>query len=266
MIIIEKNTYGGIDWHDSEEHICYLTDNNAIFIEPERIVDLIVDDAIKAATDENGQKPDREKVYEAIRHNKKYEIGIDEAGKYVDNTVTKKDIYYETCVIFSRYCVEYEYYCGQVTYSTKYIVRKIESPSFLEGKLNMKVAIVENFYAPCKGTPCISRFYVEPFESYEAAAGALKEYKPMQKIGKLNEKGNSIVCENGKFFCHFDTTLVVLGDWVNSAWRVLNSRCIELARTRNPKERYMDVMKDLELLLQSDLLPDVNKDDILTKR
>lgn len=180
MIVIKKDRYGGIDWHDSHSTFEYIkpSENNFGYASIEDAKKAIIEDIVKEFPDEE------EKIREAFVSGKDVTFPIkinkyDEKGNiigfdYGDTDVYEGQTYYEASVtiIPSKWeCIE-EYMFGQIDYHIYYTIQELENPTY---------AVIENFLAITKGVPNVERIYHRPFESYAEAKAYLDSFKPHEE-------------------------------------------------------------------------------------
>jgi hypothetical protein len=176
MITLKKNTYGGIDWHDSKTTVTFILTENGSY-------DHLSEDNAKKAMMNHiiSQFPEEtEKIIKAFEINEPVEFPIkighyDANGEYIEDSygevITENDkVYYEDVVtIYPKELKVYtEYMFGQVSYSTYYYIEEVESPVY---------AVIENFLAVTKGVSSIERIYCEPFKTLEEADAYKTQFK-----------------------------------------------------------------------------------------
>ena len=177
MFIIRKETYGGIDWHDSCTTVDYIkpNDNEYGYDSTKSANKAIINDLVAKypyaeqeirnafATSKYTEFPAKVNQYD----NNGNIIGMDYG---TPETYDGQTINESTVRIWPKelkYNQDYVY--GQVDYHTYYTIVEIKQPIY---------AVIENFLAIRKGIDSIERMYHKPFESYQDALQYMNNFKP----------------------------------------------------------------------------------------
>ena len=185
MKIVIKDTYGGIDWHDSNTKVKYMMQDGKYDIADTDL--LIAQDAYREASEmvSTTKSPDGavidsvslenvpsfDEFLQAIKEkrtltvqSKIVDIYQDENGKpHEFSELEFRLVPADGCVRVFK-----DYMFGQASYETYYAIDEI--PNERVGYI-----AVENFLAPVKGCPTVQRFYHEPYRTLEEAQKALDE-------------------------------------------------------------------------------------------
>lgn len=216
MKTIYYTEYGGIDWHDCCETSDFLKENNQYDIKNEdlaiatHLFDLM--SGLKESTSQHGkiisevklclqQFTSVEAVLKAIQNNEKISL------------YSPKDEDGYCCIDFfynpEPKTVSYSFAYGQVSYNGRYLSVDIPDEDVV-------YIVTENFLAPTKGIPSVSRFYHEPYNIQEEAEKALQEIKLHDNYRSKKE-------------------LIILNknNLLDNEWFALNMKAIELVQKNN---------------------------------
>ena len=166
---ITAATYGGIDWHDSRTINEQLKRNGSYNIDEALVPEAIADDIARDFPYVEGI---REKVLQALSEKSCFQLMIKSEEKDNDGNVT-----YQECETFeangkifeneaafdgNAQALTRDYAFGQVSYITTYHTEDIPDEQ-------LGYTVTEDFLAPSKGVPLVSRLYHDIFDELEAA-------------------------------------------------------------------------------------------------
>lgn len=164
MSFVSRETYGGIDWHDSKTLIRQLQKDNQYAMQSSDVKDVIIDDIAK-------DFPYLEKTIIANAINNKTKVTFevltpkqDDNGNiiYMVGTIEDGIVENEATIDGEKLTVDLRYCWGQVEYNTIYYVEECDIDDVV-------YIVSENFLAPRKGNSVIERIYHDVFINRDEA-------------------------------------------------------------------------------------------------
>ena len=205
MKFIEKQTYGGMDWHDSTSRSVNLKENGTFSIsDPQQVISADLW-ATFMELDRNYAchvLPSKEAIGDALK-----------SGKHICAFAGEKcgnDGPYETSMVYdpSKEELLEEYLFGQITYHTYYVVKDIPME-------NVRYLAYENFLCPNKGVPSVTRFYSLPVKTEQEAE------RQLEKLSLHVRDDKSVWADSVKELVVFDVDVLP-----NTLWYALNVQAI----------------------------------------
>lgn len=191
MYIVERHSYGGIDWHDSCTKIVPIKINEQhLYASQSSAIQAVVQDVIALY-------PNFEvEIKHAFDTNQMFHSPLPlENGDDCEIFVEKDKVFYEREISINpeTMSIQVSYYFGQYECITSYIVKEVVQPKYF---------VIENFLVPKKGIPSVERLYHQPFDTLEEAKNFLIQLKPHSGICKseINIFCNDVDALNQKWF------------------------------------------------------------------
>ncbi len=249
MKIIEVQSYGGIDWHDSSDSTNYLKENDSFNITN---TEKVIEDAIVKRfkefynwidTDPNGNnknntvpdiRPSEEDIRAAIRN--KQNIAAKFNGMTYNDDPSDPKVWYDCEIRYLAKTDEYPsdvhrikeiFACGQFEYTYWFVEKEIPDE-------NVRFLATENFPCPSKGVPSISRFYSFPVKTQTEAE------KQLEELQLHMPDGDNVWVEPNKELIIFDVDITS-----NTMWYALNIQAICLTKELEKMKKEYNLTLDM---------------------